>query len=324
MNARLPRCRQVSAVHGIDRVRACRREPVSYTTKVLKVADFGSARHVPEQAGEQLEAGDITVGTTVAMTPGPHLVTAPYRAPEVFLGATAYSSAVDAWSVGCVIGEILSGGRLFGLPTMTRDDEILQRIFHKLGCSEGIPGELTKLPAWSRHKKMLTEARCWVSAPSQHVTQHARKGLAQTRRAEGTVVVGAGHGARWLAKGWQTVGNGVGNGVSINGTHRVMAMPLCVREAAAVTVELFDLKPAGLRENREGHGLALTRDLLDLCPCRRPSMNQALILVVHGLEHAGARNDSSARWCSYGCSFSSLFKTLPRRWTTASSRRRWQ
>jgi serine/threonine protein kinase len=162
------------AWHGIDRVRACRENlyracsvvhRVCYTTKVLKVADFGSARHVPQQAGEQLEAGDITDGATVAMTPGPHLVTATYRAPEVFLGATTYSFAVDAWSVGCVIGEILSGGRLFGLPTMKHDDEILQRIFHKLGnsCSEGIPGELTKLPAWSRHKKMLTEAHCRVS-----------------------------------------------------------------------------------------------------------------------------------------------------------------
>jgi hypothetical protein len=83
----------------------------------------------------------------------------------VFLGATTYSFAVDAWSVGCVIGEILSCSRLFGLPTMKHDDEILQRIFHKLGnsCSEGIPGELMKLPAWSRHKKMLTEAQCRVS-----------------------------------------------------------------------------------------------------------------------------------------------------------------
>ena len=63
-------------------------------------------------------------------------------------------------------------------------------------------------------------------------------------------------------------------------------MPTCAREAAAVTVDLFDRKPTGLQENREGHGLALTRDLLDLCPSRRPSMNQALILVVHGLEKA--------------------------------------
>jgi len=89
-------------------VRACRENlyracsvvhRVCYTTKVLKVADFGSARHVPQQAGKQLEADDLTDGATVAMTPGPHLVTATYRAPEVFLGATTYSFAVDAWSV---------------------------------------------------------------------------------------------------------------------------------------------------------------------------------------------------------------------------------
>ena len=212
------------------------------------------------------------------MTPGPHLVTATYRAPEVFLGAKTYSSAVDVWSVGCVIGEILSGGRLFGLPTMTQDEEILQRIFHKLGssCSEGIPGELTTLPEWPRHARMLTEA-------------HSRA-------------------AGFLCQ------------CPLCRPSRVMAMPPCVREAAAAPVELFDGKAAGLRENREGHGLVLTRSLLDLCPSRRPSMNQALILVVH----AGARNDSSARWCSYGCSFCLLSKTLPRRCTTASSRRRWQ
>lgn len=134
------------------------------TTKVLKVADFGSARHVPGQESHQFEACGVTGtrGTTAAMTPGPHLVTATYRAPEVFLGAKSYSCAIDAWSVGCVIGEILSGGKLFGLPTMTNDDEILQRIFQKLGnsCAEGIPCELKELPAWPRKTQMLTQARC--------------------------------------------------------------------------------------------------------------------------------------------------------------------
>lgn len=36
-----------------------------------------------------------------------------YRAPEIVLGSNWYSKAVDMWSVGCILGELLLGWPLF-------------------------------------------------------------------------------------------------------------------------------------------------------------------------------------------------------------------
>lgn len=32
-----------------------------------------------------------------------------YRAPELIFGATEYTTAIDMWSVGCVLAELLLG-----------------------------------------------------------------------------------------------------------------------------------------------------------------------------------------------------------------------
>ena len=31
-----------------------------------------------------------------------------YRAPEIVLGSNKYSKAVDIWSVGCILGEMIN------------------------------------------------------------------------------------------------------------------------------------------------------------------------------------------------------------------------
>ena len=36
-----------------------------------------------------------------------------YRAPELIFGSTEYNQAIDVWSVGCVIAELLVGQPLF-------------------------------------------------------------------------------------------------------------------------------------------------------------------------------------------------------------------
>lgn len=36
-----------------------------------------------------------------------------YRAPELIFGATEYTSAIDIWSVGCVLAELIIGKPLF-------------------------------------------------------------------------------------------------------------------------------------------------------------------------------------------------------------------
>jgi serine/threonine protein kinase len=36
-----------------------------------------------------------------------------YRAPEILLGSTKYTKAVDMWSIGCIIGELIVGKAIF-------------------------------------------------------------------------------------------------------------------------------------------------------------------------------------------------------------------
>lgn len=36
-----------------------------------------------------------------------------YRAPELIFGATDYTAAIDVWSVGCVMAELLLGKPIF-------------------------------------------------------------------------------------------------------------------------------------------------------------------------------------------------------------------
>ncbi len=36
-----------------------------------------------------------------------------YRAPEILLGSQKYSKAVDIWSVGCILGEMIVGKAIF-------------------------------------------------------------------------------------------------------------------------------------------------------------------------------------------------------------------
>lgn len=56
----------------------------------LKLADFGLSRFVQEK-------GEYTN----------RVITRWYRPPELLLGETRYTSAIDMWSVGCILGELL-------------------------------------------------------------------------------------------------------------------------------------------------------------------------------------------------------------------------
>lgn len=57
----------------------------------------------------------------------PHILTQPlqivtlwYRAPEVLLGTTHYSTPVDMWSVGCIMAELVRAAAFCDLPASTR------------------------------------------------------------------------------------------------------------------------------------------------------------------------------------------------------------
>lgn len=74
----------------------------------LKLCDFGLARPILERTKD------------ANMTD--YVATRWYRAPELLLGETHYTSAVDIWSVGCILAEILNRRPL--LPGNTTKEQI--------------------------------------------------------------------------------------------------------------------------------------------------------------------------------------------------------
>ncbi|GMG21507.1 unnamed protein product [Ambrosiozyma monospora] len=65
-------------------------------TLVLKICDFGSAK--------QLEYNQPSVS---------YICSRYYRAPELIVGCQIYSTQIDIWGLGCVIGEMFMGSPVF-------------------------------------------------------------------------------------------------------------------------------------------------------------------------------------------------------------------
>ncbi|XP_010503488.1 PREDICTED: cyclin-dependent kinase G1 isoform X2 [Camelina sativa] len=82
----------------------------------LKICDFGMAR----QYGSPIKPYTQLV------------VTQWYRSPELLLGTKEYSTAVDMWSIGCIMAELLSLKPLFRGKSQNDIDQ-LQQIFAVLG-----------------------------------------------------------------------------------------------------------------------------------------------------------------------------------------------
>ncbi|KAL3204475.1 hypothetical protein MRX96_011484 [Rhipicephalus microplus] len=119
----------------------------------LKVADFGLCR-----------AFTLPVGIFTH-----EVVTLWYRAPEILLGASRYSTPVDVWSIGCIFFELLTGKTLF-----RGDSEIDQlfRIFRVLGTPTvnkwpevtQLPNYKPTFPVWRKNivAELLPEVDCEV------------------------------------------------------------------------------------------------------------------------------------------------------------------
>jgi len=80
----------------------------------LKLADFGLAR---------------SFGIPVR-NKSHEVVTLWYRAPDVLMGSSKYSSSIDIWSAGCIFAEMATGKPLF--PGKNNNDQLLQ-IFKVMG-----------------------------------------------------------------------------------------------------------------------------------------------------------------------------------------------
>jgi serine/threonine protein kinase len=91
--------RGIAAIHKIG---VCHRDIkpqnllVDSNTHALKICDFGSAK--------RLTPGEPNIA---------YICSRYYRAPELMFGSTDYSTAIDVWSVGCVVAELLLGAPLF-------------------------------------------------------------------------------------------------------------------------------------------------------------------------------------------------------------------
>jgi serine/threonine protein kinase len=95
---------------------------------VLKLADFGLAR--------QLAPKDTAMTTKV--------ITLWYRPPELLLGATDYGGAVDMWSVGCILLELISGRPAFPAKD---ESEQLKQLFSIVGTPPA-DSWMRQLPLW--------------------------------------------------------------------------------------------------------------------------------------------------------------------------------
>ncbi len=81
----------------------------------LKLADFGLAR--------LMEKRDRNYTNKV--------VTLWYRSPELLLGSTNYTSAIDMWSVGCCFAELLKSVPLF---QADNEPKLIDLIYRKCGA----------------------------------------------------------------------------------------------------------------------------------------------------------------------------------------------
>ncbi|KXZ52035.1 CDKG1 protein [Gonium pectorale] len=104
----------------------------------VKITDFGLARcFLPNDGRAYTE----------------RVVTLYYRAPELLLGSPFYSSAVDLWSVGCIMAELINWNVLFRSET---EIGLLYAIFQRLGTPTvamwkdvlGMPHYSSVFPNW--------------------------------------------------------------------------------------------------------------------------------------------------------------------------------
>lgn len=102
------------------------------TDDELKIADFGLAR-----------AFGIPIRPYTK-----EVVTLWYRAPELLLGSTEYSTPVDLWSVGCIFAEVISKRALFDGDS---EQDQIRKIFRIMGTpnDEVWPG-VSQLPGFSQ------------------------------------------------------------------------------------------------------------------------------------------------------------------------------
>lgn len=116
----------------------------------LKICDFGLARQFSSFPRDYTQM----------------VVTLWYRAPELLLGTRRYSSAIDVWSVGCIMAQLLTGHAL-----LNGQGEIdqLRKTYDVLG-NPAADSYLATLPLWSKCSHIKRSAH---AVPLQEVLLRA-------------------------------------------------------------------------------------------------------------------------------------------------------
>jgi len=93
-----------------------------------KLADFGLSKHF----GETMTMIDPFTGAAelVQQDHTNNVVTMWYKAPELLLGSTQYTSAIDVWSIGCILAEYMLRKPLFHAQ---REIEVLSMVYELCG-----------------------------------------------------------------------------------------------------------------------------------------------------------------------------------------------
>ncbi|KAK7272540.1 hypothetical protein RJT34_29198 [Clitoria ternatea] len=109
---------------------------------ILKIADFGLASFFDPNQTQPLTSRVVTLW---------------YRPPELLLGATYYSTAVDLWSTGCILAELYAGKPI--MPGRTEVEQ-LHKIFKLCGSPSEDYWRKSKLPHATIFKPQQPYRRC--------------------------------------------------------------------------------------------------------------------------------------------------------------------
>jgi len=127
---------------------------------LLKVCDFGLSREYGAMINKQTPdspLNDQVVDNTegfCAMTQ--EVITQYYRPPELLMGATKYNLAIDIWSVGCILVELITRRILFQAPSPLAQLDVMCSILGRpvegekslsLGCKSAKQHVLSKTAA---------------------------------------------------------------------------------------------------------------------------------------------------------------------------------
>ncbi|PPR90227.1 hypothetical protein GOBAR_AA30446 [Gossypium barbadense] len=114
--------------HDITGLLSCPDIKFSDSAGILKMADFGLANFYGSGRRQPLTSRVVTLW---------------YRPPELLLGSTDYTAAVDLWSVGCVFAELLLGKPILQGRT---EVEQLHKIFKLCGSPPDDYWKKSRLP----------------------------------------------------------------------------------------------------------------------------------------------------------------------------------